>query len=163
MTNYSLTNGIASRGTPGGKLLPVLRLADLIEDEISTENIRDIDLSDSEFIGHKICNGDIVFIRVNGSRDKVANAFLYHGDCEISYCDHLFSGRKISEEVDSSFIMHIYRSEMLKKQVEPEIKTTAGQNTINQGGMAKVLIPLPPASEQKRIVSKVEAIMEQMN
>ena len=127
MTNYSLTNGIASRGTPGGKPHLVFRLADLIEGEISTENVRDIDLSDSEFNGHKICNGDIVFIRVNGSRDKVANAFLYHGDCEISHCDHLFSGRKISEEVDSSFIMHVYRSEMLKKQVEPENKLQLGK------------------------------------
>ncbi len=159
---YSLTNGIASRGTLGGKPHPVLRLADLTEGEISTENVRNIELSDSEFDGHKICNGDIVFIRVNGSRDKVANAFLYHGDEEISYCDHLFSGRKICEKVDSSFIMHVYRSEMVKKQVDPEIKTTAGQNTINQGGMAKVIIPLPPHAEQKRIVSKIDAIFEQI-
>ncbi len=157
---YSLTNGIASRGTPGGKAHPVLRLADLIEGEISTENVRDIELSDSEFNSHKICNGDIVFIRVNGSRDKVANAFLYHGDDEISYCDHLFSGRKISEEVDSIFIMHLFRSTMVKQQVDTEIKTTAGQNTINQGSMAKVLIPLPPAPEQKRIVKKFEDVLQ---
>lgn len=97
---------------------------------------------------------------MNGSRDKVANAFLYHGDDEISYCDHLFSGRKISEEVDSIFIMHLFRSTMVKQQVDTEIKTTAGQNTINQGSMAKVLIPLPPDPEQKRIVKKIEDVLQ---
>ncbi len=157
---YSLTNGIASRGSIGGTLRPVLRLADLVGGEINTKNVREIKLTDTEFESHKINSGNIIFIRVNGSRDKVANAFLYCGDNEVSYCDHLFSGRKIYDEVDSSYIMFVYRSDMAKKQVDPEIKTTAGQNTINQNGMGKILIPLPPISEQKRIAKKIAELHE---
>lgn len=156
---YSLSNGVASRGTPGGVPHPVLRLADLVNGHISTDSIRKIDLSDDEFSGHKVQKGDLVFIRVNGSRDKVATAFLYQGEEDISYCDHLFCGHKISNLFDASFVMTVYHSTMAKAQIDPEIKTTAGQNTINQKSMGKIMIPLPPLAEQKRIVARLEEMM----
>lgn len=159
---YSLSNGVASRGSVGGSPHPVLRLADLTSGQICADNIREIDLTDSEFETHRIKKGDLVFIRVNGSRDKVANAFLYLGDEEISYCDHLFCGHKISDLFEPSYVMTVYRSEMVKKQIDPEIKTTAGQNTINQKSMSKILIPLPPVAEQKRIVSKLDELLLSM-
>ena len=153
---YSLSNGVASRGTEGGTLYPVLRLADLSNGLIVLSNIRSIALSNKEFSTHKIQCGDIVFIRVNGSRDKVANAFLYLYDKEISYCDHLFCAHKVTNLFVPSYIMNIYRSKFIKVQIDPEIKTTAGQNTINQRSMGKIIIPLPPIDEQKRIVEKIE-------
>ena len=115
-----------------------------------------------EFDSHIIRKDDLVFIRVNGSRDKVANAFLYSGSGEISYCDHLFCGHKISDLFEPSYVMMVYRSEMVKKQIDPEIKTTAGQNTINQKSMSKIMIPLPPVAEQRRIVSKLDGLLSSM-
>ena len=156
---YSLSNGTASRGTQGGKPYPVLRLADLTSGHISTGSIRNIDLSCDEFENHKVRAGDLIFIRVNGSRDKVANAFLYTGEEDISYCDHLFCGHKTSSLFDASYIMMVYQSNMAKAQIDPEIKTTAGQNTINQKSMAKIVIPLPPLAEQRRIVQKINELM----
>lgn len=153
---YSLSNGVASRGTPGGSPYPVLRLADLINGRIRTDTIREIELSDDEIEGHTVQSGDLVFIRVNGSRDKVANAFLYLGEKDISYCDHLFCAHRISKQVSASYIMMAFHSAMVKAQIDPEIKTTAGQNTINQKSMAKILIPLPPFAEQNRIVSRLD-------
>ncbi len=156
---YSLSNGIASRGTQGGKPYPVLRLADLTSGNINTENIRNIDLLDDEFSTHKVQSGDLIFIRVNGSRDKVANAFLYTGDLDVSYCDHLFCGHKTSSLFDAAYVMIVYQSNMTKAQLDPEIKTTAGQNTISQKSMAKMLVPLPPLAEQKRIVNRLEELL----
>jgi type I restriction enzyme S subunit len=55
--------------------------------------------------------------------------------------------------------MTVYHSTMAKAQIDPEIKTTAGQNTINQKSMGKIMIPLPPLAEQKRIVARLEEMM----
>lgn len=156
---YSFTNGTASRGTPGGSPHPVLRLADLTSRKIKCDNIRSIDLSDSEFDSHKLLCNDLVFVRVNGSRDRVATAYRYSEDDEISYCDHLFCGHSVSERINPDYIVYVFGTANIRAQLEPEIKTTAGQNTISQNPLKSVLIPLPPLAEQKRIVAKLEELL----
>ena len=157
---YSLTNGVASRGSEGGTLHPVLRLADLSDGEVSLNAIRDIKLTDKEFESHMVKNGDLIIIRVNGSRDKVASAFFYSGDVDISYCDHLFCGHRYTDYVDANYIRYVYKAGYIRQLIEPEIKTTAGQNSISQTSMAKLIIPLPPYAEQVRIVDKLESLLK---
>lgn len=156
---YSLSNGTASRGTEGGIERPVLRLADLSGNTINTENVRKISLTEREFLSHKVQKDDLLFVRVNGSKERVATAFHYTAEKTISYCDHLFCGHKCSSLVDVDYVMFAFNCWATRKQLIPEIKTTAGQNTINQTSMARILLPLPPLAEQKRIVARLEGIL----
>ena len=156
---YSLSNGTASRGTEGGIERPVLRLADLSGNTINTENVRKISLTEREFLSHKVQKDDLLFVRVNGSKERVATAFHYTAEKTISYCDHLFCGHKCSSLVDADYVMFAFNCWATRKQLIPEIKTTAGQNTINQTSMARILLPLPPLAEQKRIVARLEEIL----
>ena len=153
---FSLTNGTASRGAAGGSAYPVLRLADLKNGEIDTRSIREVLLSESEYKSHILKKGDMIFIRVNGSREKVAMPFCYHGEETISYCDHLFCAHCVSSLIFVPYIRLAFKIPSTREQIEPKIKTTAGQNTINQEGLGSILIPLPPTSEQHRIVKKVQ-------
>lgn len=156
---YTLSNGTASRGSKDGSEHPVLRLADLSNNEIDVENVRLIRLTDKEFESHKLVNDDLVFIRVNGSKDRVATAFHYTGNHVISYCDHLFCGHKTSEYVYEAYVRFAFNCPSTREQLIPEIKTTAGQNTISQASMVKILLPLPPLAEQMRIVAKLEELL----
>ncbi len=156
---FALSNGTASRGTPGGQKYPVLRLADISSTQISVDNIREIALSEKEFNSHRLKTNDLVFIRVNGSRERVATAYHYSATNTISYCDHLFCGHRLSESVFSEFVMIMFNCEATRLQLRPEIKTTAGQNTISQTSMVKILLPLPPLAEQKRIVARLEELL----
>ena len=156
---YSLTNGTASRGSKAGTNRPVLRLADLSNNTVDISNIRNICLTDKEFLSHTIQIDDLIFIRVNGSKDRVASAFRYTHNKRISFCDHLFCGHKCSSLINADYIMFIFNCPSTRKQLTPEIKTTAGQNTISQTSMAKILLPLPPLSEQIRIVDEVYSII----
>ena len=154
---YRFTNGTASRGTAGGTPRPVLRLADLTDGSIDTSNVREISLTEAEYSSHTIERGNLVIIRVNGSREKVATIYQYLDDAEMSYCDHLFCGKSYSNRISPRYISLICRTELVRKQVDPLIKTTAGQNTISQGNLGKTIIPLPPFAEQERIVDRIDA------
>ncbi len=156
---YTLSNGTSSRGSKDGIDVPVLRLADLSNGVVSTDNIREIPLTEKEFRSHQLKKDDLIFIRVNGSKDRVASAFHYTSDKIISYCDHLFCGSQVTDLIDVRYVMFIFNSAMTRKQLTPEIKTTAGQNTISQSSMNQILIPLPPYAEQKRIVAKIEQLL----
>jgi type I restriction enzyme S subunit len=156
---YSLSNGIASRGSKGGIPFPVLRLADLPDREIDISNVRTIVLAEKEISSHLVQKDDLIFIRVNGSKGRVASAFRYTADEPMSYCDHLFCGNRISQLVFADYIMFVFNAHQTRLQLIPEIKTTAGQNTISQTSMANILLPLPPLAEQKRIVAKLEEIL----
>ena len=156
---YSLTNGTASRGSKGGTNRPVLRLADLSSNTIDTSNVRSICLNEKEFLSHTIQMDDLLFIRVNGSKDRVASAFRYTQNELMSFCDHLFCGNNCCSQINADYIMFFFNCPSTRKQLIPEIKTTAGQNTISQTSMAKILLPVPPLSEQRRIVDEVSRIM----
>ena len=156
---YSLTNGTASRGSKDGTCHPVLRLADLSNNIINTSNIRNICLSKRDFCSHMLRMDDLIFIRVNGSKDRVASAFHYTYNETISFCDHLFRGQKYSSLINADYITFVFNCPFIRKQLVPEIKTTAGQNTISQESITKILLPLPPLSEQVQIINKFSCII----
>ncbi|MEH7813887.1 restriction endonuclease subunit S, partial [Bacillus toyonensis] len=54
---------------------------------------------------------------------------------------------------------YMFNSVLIRKQLSNKITTTAGQNTINQKNIGTTIIPIPPTSEQKRIVEKVNQLM----
>ncbi len=153
---YELSNGIASRGSEGGIERPVLRLADIKDNCLNIDNIRGIQLTDNEYNTHIIQKDDLVIIRVNGSKERVAIAFPYEYDTDISYCDHLFCARKKSDLLYSEFFAIAINTKAIREQIVPMIKTTAGQNTISQGNLNGILLPLPPLAEQKRIADVLE-------
>lgn len=66
---------------------------------------------------------------------------------------------KYSEMIEEEFIMFIFNCPFTWLQLLPEIKTTAGQNTISQSSMVQILLLLPPFTEQKRIIAKLEKIL----
>ena len=153
---YELSNGIASRGSEGGSERPVLRLADIKDNCLNIDNIRGILLTDNEYNTHIIRKNDLVIIRVNGSKERVAMSFPYEYDTDISYCDHLFCARKKSDLVCSEYFAIAINTKAIREQIVPMIKTTAGQNTISQGSLNSILLPLPPLAEQKRIADVLE-------
>lgn len=157
---YALSNGTASRGSAGGSPRPVLRLADLTGDSINVSDVREIALTDKEYATHTVDKDDLIIIRVNGSKSKVASFFVFPDAQSMSYCDHLFCAKSFSGMVDPAYIALVCRTDLVRMQVDPLIKTTAGQNTISQGNLGKTIIPLPPLAEQKRIVERVNNLLQ---
>lgn len=129
--NYK--NGLSKRSGKEGTDTKVLRLADIEDDNIFSENSRKMLLTEKERENYSVINGDLIIIRVNGTKSNVGKAIQYHGNEVCAYCDHLI--RIDSEGYNKDYIKFLINSDEVRKQINELIVSSAGQNTISQSSL----------------------------
>jgi type I restriction enzyme S subunit len=155
-----LLNGETSRGHAVGQPTTVLRLADIHDGVISLSRPRQLLMTDASRARYQLSDGDILVIRVNGSRDLVGRFILCDDDVDAIYCDHFIRMRLDPTRVFPAFMSLLGSSRVVRRQIERSFVSTAGQLTVNQGHIRSLVIPLPPVEEQKTIVSRVDQYLE---
>lgn len=132
----------------------VLRLQDVHYDGIRYEkDLNRIALDESEKRRYQLDNGDILFIRVNGNPDYVGRSAVFKGYSESVYHnDHLIR-IKIGDGYVPEFLSYCFNHVGGRKIISGQIKTSAGQHTISQGGIEALNFYLPPIKMQKKFVA----------
>jgi type I restriction enzyme S subunit len=148
-------NGASSRGEVGGTPTIVLRLADVANGQISLEKPRQLLLTDRTREKYRAARGDILVVRVNGSKEITGQLIPCNID-DLVYCDHFIRMRIANNLVAPRFLATLGSSSIVRRQIEQSLVSTAGQNTINQGRLRSVVIPLPPRAEQERIIAAID-------
>jgi len=102
-------------------------------------------------------SGDFFIMRGNGSVRRVGSAAIA-GDVpiEVAFPDTMIRLRPARRAIEPRFLLAAWSSSLLRKQIETSARTTAGIHKVNQGSIAAYLVPLPPLSEQHRIVAEVD-------
>lgn len=152
-------NGISSRGDRDGVPVVVIRLADVTGRRLSFQGTREIPITPSQIPKYTLHRGDILITRVNGSADLVGTFVPVEGDLPAIYCDHFIRMRLDSKIVDSQFLTLVGSSRVVRDQIAGLFVSTAGQKTVNQEHIRSLSFPLPPLSDQRRIVAKVFELM----
>ncbi len=152
----TMSNGTAKRRGSDGALTTVLRLADLDETEISFSDTRSVILTENEINKYALSAGDVLFIRVNGSKENVGKSYYFEGgSLPVAYCDHLI--RCTPTIVWSGKLLSIFmRCGYVRQLVSEHMVSAAGQNTISQPSLGTILLPIPPLYEQNRIIQRFE-------
>jgi type I restriction enzyme S subunit len=112
-------------------------------------------LSDRTREKYRAAQGDILVIRVNGSKEITGQFILCNVD-DLVFCDHFIRMRIADDLAHPHYLAALSNSSLIRRQIEQSLVSTAGQNTINQSRLRSVLIPLPPRVEQERIVAAIE-------
>jgi type I restriction enzyme S subunit len=160
----TIKNGLSRRptGTENGPI--VLRLADVSNRNISLKNPRRGDLSNDEARAYGLIPGDLLFVRVNGSRDIVGRCIPFlEADEPVCFNDHLMRVRVNPIIFDSNYVAVVVNSLSARRCIEAMAITTAGQLTINQTMLSRIPIPIIPVEEQQRIAARVAMLQAKVD
>lgn len=127
-------------------------------------NLDDFRFNNSSFDERDIIQeNDLLFTRYNGSVDLVGVcAYVPELYDTYAYPDKIIRCRpKVCNTFHSKFLQYYINQGKAREFVRSKIKTTSGQNGISGSDIKKIEIPLPPLSEQQRIVAEIESRLSQ--
>ncbi len=133
-----------------GNYIPFLGPANIIEDRIisETQGLSEIGMS----YGRVIPPGSILQVCIGGSIGKCAIV-----NKEVTFNQQINSITPI--ECNIEYVHYVLQSETFRLSIMDKATGTATP-IINRGNWERLLFPLPPVSEQKRIVVKLHELTE---
>lgn len=137
---------------------------------VTSENVDSykIDLTKKKYVQWKfneieprsiLKKGDFLMNIVGGSIGRTA---LYDLDVVANINQAVCLIRKESELIDSMYLLHFFNSPVCISYMYDKQVDNARPN-LSMSNIERFLIPLPPLSEQQRIVTKVEQLMQMIN
>ena len=154
-----VTNGLTRRGgeADAGEDI-VLRLRDIRAGSIDFSDPNRITLNDKERAKYQVALGELLFIRVNGNPDYVGRCALFDGHAEkIYFNDHVMRVR-LKDGLIGGYLSHLLNRPEGKREISKHRKTSAGQHTINQAGLAAILLPIPDETLQRQFVDRLDTL-----
>ena len=121
-------------------------------------------MSQAEAAPFQVRKGDVYVVRGNGSKDLCGRAGLIREDASgVIFPDLFIQIGLPNEKVLSEFFVAVWNSSATRTVIEEKAKTTSGIWKINQGHILSTQIPVPPLSEQRRIVAELDALQEKVD
>jgi type I restriction enzyme S subunit len=139
---------------------PVLRIPNIDNGKINTDDLKFGPLSKREADDLRLCLGDILMVRSNGSLELVGRPAIVE-PASVGYCyaGYLVRVRTSVDHIDTRYLLLALNSPHTRLQIEVPIRSAVGLKNVNTTELSSLLIPLPPLTEQHRIVAKVDELM----
>ncbi|AUB80282.1 restriction endonuclease subunit S [Candidatus Thiodictyon syntrophicum] len=156
----NLKNGLSLSPVEGSSDFVCLPLSAMKGSTIDCSFGKPIALTSERAEPYLVKPGDIFIIRGNGSKDRVGIAGMARSTPPNVLFPDLFIRVPLPpNKIDSDYFLIAWNSPVTREILEGLATTTSGIWKVNQGHISECEIPLPPLSEQRRIVAKVEQLM----
>ena len=153
----TLEGGTAVSATNTRSNRPVLRSSAVRQGLVDYEDFRYLPDGAKQGADPYIAMGDLLFTRLSGTLEYVGNCAVV-GELrgrKIEFPDRIFRGRCVSG-ISPNFIQLAFAEKTLRRSLEAKAKSSAGHQRISLADLREYCIPLPPLTEQYRIVADVE-------
>ena len=153
-----LSNGKSVRTAESGGF-PVLRLTCLRNGSVDANETKQGDFGDVDPARYKVKPDDFLISRGNGSLHLVGLGGLVPADVPaVAYPDTLIRARVDRSRLRPKFLSLVWNSQVVRRQLESQARTTAGIYKVNQQMIERVALPIPSPDAQDEIVRNVDAL-----
>ena len=141
---HTFKYGTNEKSNSNNNGIPVLRIPNIIGNNIDLTDLKYSDLADKEVIQTKLEKGDLLFVRTNGNPNYIGRSALFNLENTFSFASYLIRGRlkeiniPLSNFIQFTLSFKTYRPLILKKAT-----TTAGNYNINTESLKSLEIPVP--------------------
>lgn len=102
--------------------------------------------------------GDLVFARTGATTGK---SFVIR-DCPVAVFASYLIRLRVRSSVSVDYLYHYFQSPAYWSQIADEKKGT-GQPNLNGSKLEKIVVPVPPQSEQRRIVAELDTLQTEVD
>lgn len=138
---------------------PVLRSSSVRPGTVDFSDVRYLTKEQSFNADNFLANGDMLFTRLSGSLEYVANCAVVRnlGRNRIQYPDRLFCAR-LKEPLMASYLEICFANPILREKLTENAKSSAGHQRVSISDITNQCIPLPSLEEQREIVLRVNKL-----
>lgn len=140
--------------------VPVLRIPNVVDGRVVLDDLKRADVGDAEHDRLRLADGDVLFVRTNGVRERVGSTAVYHGQPEIAlFASYLIRARVRQGAIDPDFLHFFAMSSAGRAQLSERSTPAAdGKFNLNAKTIGSMIVPVPGESEQREIVSILDTI-----
>ena len=155
----SIRTGTTEVPTDSATEFPVLRSSSVRPLSVDTKDRRYLTAQQSTNKENFIQVGDLLFTRLSGSVEYVGNCAMVRMDASesIQYPDRLFRVR-LKDPNQARYIELAFASRSVRKQIEEQVKSSAGHQRISTEAITRAALCIPPPVDQSEIVRRVDEL-----
>ncbi len=148
---YGLSESLQSKGK-----YPILRMMNLEDGKATADDLKFLDLSDSDFETYRLVSGDVLFNRTN-SYELVGRTGVYDLPGDFVFASYLIRLKPDIDRLLPEYLSAFLRAPIGRRQVMSFATRGVSQANINASNLKRVLVPVPPIEYQKEVVELLGA------
>ena len=137
---------------------PYLRVANVQRDALRLGEIERFELTKEELAKWRLSAGDLLIVEGNGSADEIGRCAVWTGEINpCVYQNHLIRLRCV-QSASIAFTKLFLNAPSGTDEMKRLAITTSGLYNLSVGKIRNFVVPVPPLTEQSRIVARIEEL-----